>query len=50
MKLILQTQQRLKCESHNVFSEEFNKIALISNDDKRMESIGSIETYAHAII
>ena len=46
MKLILQTQQRFKCERHNVFTEEINKIALISNDDKRMESIGSIETYA----
>ena len=30
----------------NVFTEEINKIALSSNDDKRMQSIDSIETYA----
>ena len=45
-KLILKTQQRFKSERHNVFSEEINKIALSSNDDKRMQSIDSIETYA----
>ena len=27
-----------------------NKIALSSNDDKRMQSIDSIETYAHGKI
>ena len=27
-KLILETQQRLKSESHNVFTREINKIAL----------------------
>ena len=35
-KLILKTQQRFKSERHNVFTEEINKIALSSNDDKRM--------------
>ena len=30
------TQQRFKSERHNVFTEEINKIALSSNDDKRM--------------
>ena len=33
---MLKTQQRLKSEKHNVFTEEINKIALNSNDDKRM--------------
>ena len=32
-----------KNEKHNVFTEEINKIALSSNDDKRMQSISSIE-------
>ena len=45
-KLILKTQQRFRSEKHNVFTEEINKIALSSNDDKRMQSIDSIETYA----
>ena len=45
-KLILKTQQRFKSERHNVFTEEINKIAFNSNDDKRMQSVDSIETYA----
>ena len=32
---------------HNVFTEEINKIALSLNDDKRMQSIDLIETYAY---
>ena len=32
---------------HNVFAEEIKKIALSSNDDKRMQSIDSLETYAY---
>ena len=31
----------------NVFSEESNKIVLISNEDRRVQSIDLIETYAH---
>ena len=46
-KLILKTRQRFKIERHNVFTEEINKIALSSNDDKRMPSIDLIETYAY---
>ena len=34
-----------KCERHKVFAEEIDKIALSSNDDKRIYSIDSIETY-----
>ena len=45
-KSILKIQQ--KFERHNVFTEEINKIALSSNDDKRIQSIDSIETYAYA--
>ena len=46
-KLILKTQQRFKSERHTVFTEEINKIALGSNDDKRLQSVDSIETYAY---
>ena len=45
--MILKTQQRFKSRKHNVFTEETNKIALSSNDDKRMRSIDLIETYAY---
>ena len=34
----------LKSESHNVFTEEINKIVLSSNYDKRMKSIYLVET------
>ena len=44
-KLILKTEQRVKNERHNLFTEEISKIALSSNDDKRMQSIDSAETY-----
>ena len=47
IKLILKTQQRFKSEKYIVFTEEINKIALSSNDDKRMQSTDSIETYAY---
>ena len=46
-KSILNIQQRFKSERHNVFTEEINKIASSSNDDKRMQSVDSIETYAY---
>ena len=46
-KLILKTQQRFKSERYNAFTEEINKIALISNDDKWIQSIDSIETNAY---
>ena len=45
--MILKTQQRFKSERRNVFTEKkINKIALSSGNDKRMQSIDSIETYA----
>ena len=46
-RLILQTHQIHKTEKHNVFTEEINNIALSSNDNKRMQSIDSIETYTY---
>ena len=46
-KLILKTQQRFKNERHNVFTEDIDKIALSSNDEKIIQSIDSIETYAY---
>ena len=32
---------------HNVITEEIDKITLSSNDDKRMQSAESIETYVY---
>ena len=33
-KIILKSQQRFKSDHHKVYTEEVNKIALSSNDDK----------------
>ena len=34
-KVVLKSQQRFTSEKHDVYTENINKIALISNDDKR---------------
>ena len=44
----MKTHQRFKSEIH-VFTEEISKIALSSNDDKRMQSIDSIEADAYGM-
>ena len=46
-KLISKIQKWFKSEWHNVFNEEIKKIALSSNDDKKIQSIDSIETHAY---
>ena len=45
--IFTKTQQRSKNERHNVFTEEINKIVLSINDNKRTQSIRSIEAYAY---
>ena len=44
---MLKTQKRFKSEKHNGFTEEIHKIALGSIDNKRIQLIDSIETYAY---
>ena len=39
--------KRFESERHNAFTEEINKIVVSSNDDKRMQSIDTIETYGY---
>ena len=47
-KLILKTQQRFKSECIMFLLKRLIRLFLSSNDDKRMQSIDSIETYAYA--
>ena len=44
-KIILKSQQRFKSDHHKLYTEELNKIALSSNDDKRLQTFNEIETY-----
>ena len=44
---ILKSQQRFKSERHDVYTEEINKIALSSNDDKRLETFDRITSYPY---
>ena len=46
-KTILKSQQRFKSDCHNVYTEEINKIALSSNDDKRLQTFDKIITYPY---
>ena len=46
-KIILKSQQRFKSDCHNVYTEEINKIALSSNDDKRLQTFDKITTHPH---
>ena len=46
-KIILKSQQRFKSETHNVYTEEINEIALSSNDDKRLQAFDRITTYPY---
>ena len=46
-KIILKSQQRFKSDHHKVQAEEVNKIALSSDDDKRLQTFNKIKTYPH---
>ena len=45
-KIVLKSQQRFKSDHHKVYIEEINKIALSSNDDKRLQTFDRITTYS----
>ena len=45
--LIWQTQQGLRSERYNAFTEEINKISLRPSDDKRIQSIDLMEIYTY---
>ena len=48
-KIILKSQQRFKSDHHKVYTEEVNKIALSSNDDKRLQTFDRITTYPYGM-
>ena len=46
-EIILESQQRFKSDHHKVHTEEVNKIALSSNDDKTLQTFDKITTYPY---
>ena len=46
-KTILKSQQRFKSDCHKVYTEQISKIALSSNDDKRLQTLDKITTYPY---
>ena len=44
-KTILRSQQRFKSDHHTVHTEEINKAAITSSDDKRLQTYHKITTY-----
>ena len=46
-KNVYGSQQRFKSYNHDVYTEEVNKIALSSNDDKRLQTFDRITTYPY---
>ena len=46
-QIVLKSQQRFKNERHDVYTEEINKIALSSNDDKRLQAFDRITSYPY---
>ena len=46
-KTILRSQLRFKSDLHIVYTEEVNKIAISSNDDKRLQTFDKVTTYPY---
>ena len=48
-KILYRSQQRFRSDHHKVCTEEVNKIALSSNDDKRIQTFDKVTTYPYGI-
>ena len=46
-KIKLKLQVRFKSDHHGVYTEEVNKIALNSNDDRRQQTLDRVATYPY---
>ena len=46
-EVIIRSQQRFRSDHHRVYTEKVNKIALSSNDDKRIHTYDKITTYPY---
>ena len=46
-EVIIKSQQRFRSDHHRVYTEEVNKIALSSNDDKRIQTFDKVTTFPY---
>ena len=46
-EIVLKLEQRFKSEVHNVYTEEVNKTALSSNDNKKMQTFDKMISYPY---
>ena len=46
-QIILKSQQRFKSDRHELYTEEINKIAPSSNNDKRLQTFDKITSYPY---
>ena len=44
---VYRSQEKFKSYNHDVYTEEVNKIALSSNDNKRLQTFDGITTYPY---
>ena len=49
-KIILKSQQRFKSDHHKVYTKEVDKIALSSDDDKRLQTFNRVTTYPYGTL
>ena len=47
-KVLYRSQQRFRSDNHKVYTEEVNKIALSSNDEKRIQTFDRVTTYPYS--
>ena len=46
-KIIIRSQQRFRSHNHKVYTEGVNKIALSSNDDKKIQTFDKVTTFPY---
>ena len=46
-KTIIKSQQKFRSDHHKLYTEEVNKIALSSNDDKRLQTFDKVTTFPY---
>ena len=49
-EVIIRSQQRFRSDHHRVYSEEVNKIALSSNEDKRLQTFDKVTTFPYGAL